>query len=314
MIPAVLLLPILIPALQEPEEPAPLPEGIVARVGDRTISLEEYKDFLWHRFWKRPVQDMVVEILLEQEAERYGIELAPEQVDEVVETRLEATRNTPRQGEFEEDLKRNGQDLEMFKESVRREARRDLLLNELVLATRVVTDERLQQEFERMYGPGGLTLKVRHVLLMPNLLRAEAIRGGKRPNEIDMEEMKRKARALAVEARGRLEAGEDFAVVAAAMSHDQTTKDNGGELRSYNGRLYGPAFKDAVTNLEVGGLSEVVETGAGFHVITLTDRVETKLDDVREELTVEILDSEPTWQEKSALVQALQGKADVQLW
>lgn len=307
-----LLIAVLCP--QEPEERPPLPEGVVARIGDRMITLEEYKDFLWTRFWKRPAQDLVVEVLLENEAERYGIQVTDEQVKSKVEERLQTLRETPRQGDFEEDLKKNGQDMEMYRQTLAREARHELLQDALVHATRVVTDESLNREFEARYGQGGVRLRVRHVLIMPNLLRAEAVRAGKRPNEIDMDEMKAKARAMADEARKRLMDGEDFALVAAEMSHDQTTKDKGGELRSYNGRLYGPAFAEAVNKQQPGDLSEVVETGAGYHVVQLISRTETQLEDVREELVQAIMTSDPSWQERNALIQSLQAAADVQMW
>jgi len=315
------LLLLLAPAPLPQEAPAPeatqtpLPEGVVARLDDRYITREEYLDYLWFRFGKRAVRDLATRLLVEREAERYGIRVDETEVQRRVAERVEAAWNSPRPVPFEEEIRRNGQSLEMFRATVAAEIRQDLLLDALVRATRVVTDDRLQQAFDRKYGPGGVLVRVRHILLMPNVLRAQAIRQGRKPNEVDMEEMRRQARETAEAARQRILAGEEFGDVCLEVSHDQVTRQKGGVLANYDGRLYGPAFRAAVEALEKpGDVSEVVESGAGFHVIQLVDRTVTRLEEVREQLLREILEAEPTWQEKQAVVQALQGRADLQLW
>ncbi|MBC8330054.1 MAG: peptidylprolyl isomerase, partial [Planctomycetes bacterium] len=290
-------------------------EGAVARVGETEILKQDYLEFLYLRLGKRPVEEFVADLLVEQEAEAYGIVLAPARLEEMAAERERSERETPQPGDFEQRLQREGKDLAMYRALIREELRREYLTGELVLATRVVTDERLQQEFEREYGLGGLKLLVRHVLLMPNVLRAERIReSGVKPSEIDIEALKAEARQLAQAALARLRGGADFAAVAAECSHDRVTREAGGELQNYNGRLYGPAFRQAVEALQPGGLSEVIETGAGFHVVQLVDRTETRLEGVRDALVKQILESEPSWQERSALVQALRAKAKIQLW
>lgn len=295
-------------------EQEPLPEGAVARLGDQIITKEEYLDYLWQRFGKRAVREYVTDLLIEQESTRFGIELDQDLIQSKVEERENAARNSPRPVDFEEDLKRQGQSIDMFRATVAREIRRDLLTVELVKVTRVVTDERLRQAFEAKYGEDGVQVKVRHILVMPNFLKAEAIRGGSKPNEVDMDQIRGQAVTLIEGARESILGGQDFGTVASQVSHDRVTKDKGGELAQYNGRLYGPAFKEAVLSLKPGEVSEVIESGAGYHLIQLMDRIETDLESVRAGLIQEILESEPTWQEKSSLVQALQGRAKLQLW
>ncbi len=302
-----------LPLLQAPADQDPLPPDVVARVGGVEIGRQEYLEFLYLRLGKRPVEEFVADLLVQQEAAAYGITLPEAELDAMVAEREEQEREAA-QGGFEERLRREGKDLAMYRALLREEVRREHLTTELVRATRVVTDERIQQEFEREYGLGGLRLEVRHVLIMPNVLRADRLRAGAKPNEIDGEELKTEARALAAKARERIAAGEDFAAVAASASHDRVTREDGGFLRNYNGRLYGPVFRAAVEGLEVGGVSEVIETGAGFHVVQLAGRTETALADVREGIVARLLESEPTWQERSALIQSLRGKAEVQLW
>ncbi|RMH02507.1 MAG: hypothetical protein D6702_08625 [Planctomycetota bacterium] len=303
-------------ALCPAQEPAaePLPAGVVARLDGEEIPLRDYLDFLYLRMGKRPLEEYLAGLLVEREARRYGIELPADQLEEMVAERERTEREAAPPGGFEERLAREGKSVEMYRRLLRQELRREYLTDQLVRATRVVTDQRLRQEFEREYGPGGVRVRVRHVLVMPNVLRAERLRAGVKPDQIDLEELRAAARAQAERALERLRAGEDFAAVAAALSHDRVTRDQGGELRNYNGRLYGPTFKQAIDALQPGEISEVIETGAGFHVVQLLERTVTDLEAVRAELIERILAAEPDWQERNALVQALRGKAEVQLW
>ncbi|TAH38692.1 MAG: hypothetical protein EYC70_04805 [Planctomycetota bacterium] len=303
-----------VPAPLQDGDPKPLPAGVLARLGERNITRDEYLDYLYLRIGKRAIREYATDLIVEQEAARYGITADEAEVARQVEAQEQQARGSPRAVDFEQELQMAGQSLEMFRASKARDIRRDLLLGELVRATRVVTDERLRQEFEAKYGTGGVKVQLRQILIMPNVLKSEQIRGGKKPNEINMDELKAQARQMAADALGRVRGGEDFATVAAAVSHDQTTKQKGGEIPNYDGRLYGTAFRDAVMQLQPGQVSDVVESGAGFHVIQLSARTDTRLEDVRATLVAEILASEPSWQEKQGLMQALQSSADLQLW
>jgi peptidyl-prolyl cis-trans isomerase D len=98
------------------------------------------------------------------------------------------------------------------------------------------------------------------------------------------------ARAAAQSVVDRLNAGEDFAAVAAEVSADAGTKAQGGDLGWIGrGMLAGP-FEDALFALQTGELSAPVRTEFGFHVIRL-DEVRAgdlqPFEAVREELAAE---------------------------
>lgn len=70
----------------------------------------------------------------------------------------------------------------------------------------------------------------------------------------------------------RLNNGEDFAVVAAEMSVDETTRNNGGNLGSADGwviadDLVTPELFDSALQLAPGTYSEPIQTMLGYHVI-----------------------------------------------
>lgn len=75
------------------------------------------------------------------------------------------------------------------------------------------------------------------------------------------------ARKLAGEALAKLRAGAELAAVARELSDDATSREAGGAIGNFERYAMPSAFADAAFALEVGQLSEVVETPRGFHVI-----------------------------------------------
>lgn len=75
----------------------------------------------------------------------------------------------------------------------------------------------------------------------------------------------------ASEVRERALAGEDFAVLAREYSEDRGSAPDGGDLGEFSRAQMVKAFSDAAFALEPGGVSEVVESEYGFHVIQRTE-------------------------------------------
>lgn len=84
--------------------------------------------------------------------------------------------------------------------------------------------------------------------------------------------------ATEVEATGileRLNAGEDFAALAAAYSRDVTTRAQGGDLGWFaQDALLEPYLAEVAFSLQPGQLSGAVPTSLGFHVIQVLERAE----------------------------------------
>jgi PPIC-type PPIASE domain len=78
---------------------------------------------------------------------------------------------------------------------------------------------------------------------------------------------KAEARQFAEELRKQALAGEDFAKMAENNSDDRGSAAAGGSLGTFSREQMVPEFSNAAFDLEIGGVSEVVESPFGFHVI-----------------------------------------------
>ena len=85
------------------------------------------------------------------------------------------------------------------------------------------------------------------------------------------EEDKENAKAQIDGIRQRALAGEDFAELAKENSQDGSAP-NGGDLGYFGRGAMVKPFEDAAFSLEVGQISEVVETQFGYHIIKVTDK------------------------------------------
>jgi parvulin-like peptidyl-prolyl isomerase len=300
-------------AQQEEAEP-PLANGIVARVGEVEIGLQEYKDFLWTRYGKRPLNQLIDHVLVKQAATDYGLTLDESALEATYNERLEPSMQGRSPEEFEVLLREAGQTMEMFTSNLRIDLVQEQLLDQLVLATRVPTDDRIQSAFVAKYGDDGVKVRVRHVLVMPHFLRAERIRNGEKAADIKPEEMKAAARKLAESCLLELQQGAAFEDMVAKYSQDQVSSTRQGELPVFRPGLYGADFTAAVASLPVGQNSAIIESGAGFHILQVMERTVTELADVRAALVTEVMQAAPNWQDREQVLAFLREAGKIKLW
>ncbi|HEX6852682.1 MAG TPA: peptidylprolyl isomerase [Candidatus Polarisedimenticolaceae bacterium] len=85
-------------------------------------------------------------------------------------------------------------------------------------------------------------------------------------------EDRRSIRDLAESVLKRAQGGEDFAALARAMSQDQGSAPNGGDLGWFGRGDMVPAFDQAAFSTPPGQLAPVVETEFGYHVIKVAEQ------------------------------------------
>ncbi|HEX9899176.1 MAG TPA: peptidylprolyl isomerase, partial [Candidatus Methylomirabilis sp.] len=95
--------------------------------------------------------------------------------------------------------------------------------------------------------------------------------------DADMDDMaKAAARLKAEEAKTKIKAGMTFPEAVAAYSEDETTQGNGGSLGWFSRGQMVPAFEKAAFGLKEGGVSDLVETQFGIHLIHVSGRRSAK--------------------------------------
>jgi peptidyl-prolyl cis-trans isomerase D len=95
-------------------------------------------------------------------------------------------------------------------------------------------------------------------------------------------EEKTKVRATAAEVLVQARAGEDFAKLAERYSQDKATANRGGDLGSFQrGRMVKP-FEDAAFTLSPGGISDLVESQFGIHIIKVEENDPEKIKPINE--------------------------------
>ncbi|UOR13212.1 peptidylprolyl isomerase [Halobacillus amylolyticus] len=164
--------------------------------------------------------------------------------DEAVNQELEALKEQYGD-QFEMVLQQSGfANEEQFKETIRLS-----LLQEQAAAEEVdISEEEMKQYYERMKTE----IQASHILVADE--------------------------ETAKEVKQKLEDGEDFGTLASEYSSDGTAKQ-GGKLGYFGPGKMAPKFEDAAYNLEVGEISDPVQTQFGYHIIKVTDK--RKVEDVK---------------------------------
>ncbi len=123
------------------------------------------------------------------------------------------------------------------------------------------------------------------------------------------------AKQKAEELLARARKGEDFAKLAKENSMDNQAAQ-GGDIGWIASGDTSPEFEQAAFALEVGGISDVVRTDIGYHIIKATGKKKAgldTLDQVRTELT-EFLKNQKTQEEVAKMVESQRAQSKIEVF
>ena len=222
------------------------------------------------RLRQQKVQELVTDMLMEQFLRREKYTPTGKELDtEIVRLKkvFDAKRH-PRAPSFEETLERSGMSVEALKAM----ATPRMKLSCYVRRNLAEKDILRTYETEK---DSWTEARARHILIGTRKLKTR--------------EEKEAARKKAEDLRLRALSGEDFAELAKGSSDCPTGKRAGGDLGCFprHGKMVEP-FAAAAFALKKGGISPVVETKFGYHVIQAMEfrpPRDAPLDDVRDKVT-----------------------------
>ncbi len=218
-------------------------------------------------FKRRLLESMIDNILVRQGAEERGIVVTDEEIDAQLE---ELKASFPSEDDFEIALADANITLDALRQQIHDQLVTQRLMEELV-GSDLVTKSDIDAYYEdhREDFSQHATTRASHILFDPD----------------DKE--------TAEEVLAEIKAGADFAELAEKHSKDPVSGAQGGDLGwSDPQQPFVPEFQAALDELEVGEISELVETEFGWHIIIVEDKIEERqqpLDEVSSQIEQLIL-------------------------
>lgn len=189
--------------------------------------------------------DMVRDVLMDQQAKKLGITLAPDAVKQTIEVE----RRKAGADNLAKSLKEQGITEAAYEKKVRAELIVDAIGRQVCAGVTTTKDEAESYYLTNKDAfTRSLMIHAAHILL----------------------ETKGEADTVANELR----AGKDFAQIASVASKDNATRSNGGDLGWIEQGSMDPAFESAAFGLKSGQMSVPVAASDGYHIIKVLERRE----------------------------------------
>lgn len=155
-----------------------------------------------------------------------------------------------------------GMSVEKIKREMREDTKKNLMADMLKQQkfAKIDVTRREVQEFYNTYkdslGMISEKFEIAHIFLNPK----------------SNDKLKQKSKAFAQTLLDSIKKGADFAELAKKNSDDPGSAMNGGDLGFVKRGIFYPEFESAAFKLNVGELSEVIESPVGFHIIEMLER------------------------------------------
>ncbi len=218
--------------------------------------IEQYKTVLRQQV----LEGAIVRRLLDGEMKEAKIVVTDEDVINWIEARASAQRPPLSLEDFKKKMEGYGQSFDEMKEQVRKGLVYEKFMESQWAGKINVTEEdandyysKNEKEYEQV--------RASHILIKPDVSD---------PNT-DPNEAKATAKAELQGLLKQINDGADFAELAKAHSDDDSAA-GGGNLDFFKRPEMEPPFAKAAFELEVGQISDIVETTSGYHIIKVTGR------------------------------------------
>ncbi len=203
------------------------------------------------------MNDLVTEEILFQEAQRLDITAEKKEINAQLDALKQRYQD---ENSFKEAIAQNGFTEKAFKQYIERNITIQKLLEQEVGSNITIEDSEMKSFYadNPSYFEVPEQIEARHILVSTEGLEGEGA--------------KEEARSRAESIRRELLDGADFAALAREKSEGPSAS-NGGSLGRFSKGQMVPSFEEVAFSLEIGEISEVVETQFGYHIIEVTDKI-----------------------------------------
>jgi len=244
----------------------------VATVNGVEISQEELTETLMTQYGAAALDTLITNKIFEMEAKTEGITIAEEDIQAELTELIESYGG---QEGYEGILEANNVEEEALIKDISTHQLQTKVMEKVIS----ISDEELSTYFEENKTTFEQTEQVeaRHILVADE--------------------------ATAKEVKTKLNEGDDFAKLAEEYSTDTTSSTDGGSLGYFGAGEMVKEFEDVAFKMNIGEVSEPVESEYGFHIIEVTGKKDAKeavYEDVKEEvydnlLEIRINEEYSTW-------------------
>lgn len=221
---------------------------------DRLTAIEQVREDI--------LRSMIDKKLIRQEAIKQGIIVTSEEIDDMVEQMLKANNISKEQLLLE--LEANGADEAVYRSNIESQIYQNKLLNRDVRSKIVVTEEAILDYYDTSYTKhipeGG------YYLLQIGIGWGET--EGQDLDPSILEQRKQSARERAERVHKLALSGNDFRELARKFS-DLPSAAEGGDIGVFEESEMASYMRTAVTSLNPGGVSKIIETPVGFQFFKL---------------------------------------------
>ena len=231
---------------------------------------------------QQAIDRIIIGRLLEEKVKEANIVITEEEVINRIKAMLAAQRPPLSLEEFKKTRAESGQSFDEVKEQIRKGMAYQKLVEAQWAGKINITEEDAKKYYDENPTKFGVKEQVRasHILITPDTTDSEAD-----PNQAKAE-AKAKIQGLLEQIKG----GADFAELAKANS-DCPSAAKGGDLNFFPRGKMVPPFDKAAFALEVGKVSDIVETRFGYHIIKVTghkDASTTSFEQARDNLIIQL--------------------------
>jgi len=214
---------------------------------------------------KQVLQRMITELLIEQETKRLNIRVSDEQLQMAVATIAQRNRMTPEQ--LRREVERTGLQWDNYLHDLSHEIRNERL-RQLVVDNQITISDAEIDAFLKTQANEDDNARSTNAA-SNDLLRLAQILVRVPENATPEQTAQLRSRAEALLAQAQLD--ENFAQLAATFS-DGAEGANGGDLGERALDNWPDLFSQAVRPLPAGGVSGLIRSGNGFHILKVVSR------------------------------------------